>query len=337
MKRIDTSKIISNLLKIVLPILASGLILWWMYRDFDWEELERALSRDMNWTWMWISMPFGVIAQVLRALRWRQSLEPLGERPRIHTCINAIFMSYASSLLIPRVGEVLRCGLLRRYDNVPFTKALGTVVTERIVDSLLMIVIAVVTVFLQIKIFMVFMTQTGMGIDDLAGRFTVAGIWVTVASCLAIIILMAFLARKLALFDRTKNLFKNIMDGIFSLRNIHNIPLYIIYSLGIWVAYFLHFYLTFYSFAFTENLGVMVALVAFVVGSFAVLVPTPNGAGPWHFAVKTILLLYGVGASQGVMYVLVVHTLQTLLVLLLGLYALFAFFQTKPVTGNLNE
>lgn len=331
MKRIETSKIISNSLKIVLPILASGLILWWMYRDFDWKELEHALSREMNWTWMWISMPFGVVAQILRALRWRQSLEPLGERPRIHTCINAIFMSYASSLLIPRVGEVLRCGLLRRYDNVPFTKALGTVVTERIVDSLLMILIAVVTVILQIKIFVVFMAQTGMGIDDLTGKFTTAGIWVTVASCIAAVFLVLFLARKLTLFDRTKNLFKNIMDGIFSLRKIHNIPLYIIYSLGIWVAYFLHFYLTFYSFAFTEDLGVTVALVAFVVGSFAVLVPTPNGAGPWHFAVKTVLMLYGVGAAPAVMYVLVVHTLQTLLVLLLGLYALFVFFQTKPV------
>ncbi len=330
MKGISASKIISSGLKIILPLFAAGMILWWMYRDFDWEELRRALSYEMNWTWMWLSMPFGVLAQVFRALRWRQTLVPLGERPRVHTCINAIFMSYASSLVVPRVGEVLRCGLLRRYEQTPFTKALGTVVTERMVDSILILLLAMISVLLQIKVFMVFFAETGVSIEGLFGRFTMAGFWVTVASILAILVLVLILAYKLAWFSKTKNLFRDILDGILSLRKLKNIPLYLFYSIGIWVAYFLHFYLTFYSFTFTSGLGASAALVAFIVGCFAVLVPTPNGAGPWHFAVKTVLVLYGVAAQQGVMFVLVVHTLQTLLVLLLGVYALLAFVWTRP-------
>ena len=325
----ETSKIIRNALKIAFPLVLGGLILWWMYRDFDWKGLWTALDGGMDWTWMWLSMPFGVMAQVLRAVRWRQALEPLAERPRTMTCVHAVFLSYASSLVVPRVGEVLRCGVLKRYEGTSFTKALGTVVTERMVDSVVMLVLSALTVLLQIRVFSVFFAETGVGFGELAGRFSAAGYWVTGACLLVLVSFLCFMARRLEWFSRTRCLFRNVADGILSLRGIRHIPLYIVYSVGIWVAYFLHFYLTFYSFSYTADLGMMSALIAFVVGSFAVLVPTPNGAGPWHFAVKTVLVLYGVGESDGVMFVLIVHTLQTLLVILLGLYAVAALAFTR--------
>ena len=93
------------------------------------------------------------------------------------------------------------------------------------------------------------------------------------------------------------------------------------FSVGIWVCYFLHFYLTFFCFDFTAHLGIGCALVCFIVGNFAVIVPTPNGAGPWHFAVKTMLILYGVQDEQALFFVLIVHTVQTMLVMLLGVWA----------------
>ena len=325
----ETSKIIRNALKIAFPLVLGGLILWWMYRDFDWKGLWTALDGGMDWTWMWLSMPFGVMAQVLRAVRWRQALEPLAERPRTMTWVHAVFLSYASSLVVPRVGEVLRCGVLKRYEGTSFTKALGTVVTERMVDSVVMLVLSALTVLLQIRVFSVFFAETGVGFGELAGRFSAAGYWVTGACLLVLVSFLCFMARRLEWFSRTRCLFRNVADGILSLRGIRHIPLYIVYSVGIWVAYFLHFYLTFYSFSYTADLGMMSALIAFVVGSFAVLVPTPNGAGPWHFAVKTVLVLYGVGESDGVMFVLIVHTLQTLLVILLGLYAVAALAFTR--------
>jgi hypothetical protein len=90
----------------------------------------------------------------------------------------------------------------------------------------------------------------------------------------------------------------------------------------IWVSYFLHYRITFYCFDFTANLGFTVAIVSFIVGSISVIVPTPNGAGPWHFAVKTILVLYGLTDANAVMFVLIVHTVQTALIPLLGIYSL---------------
>ena len=101
-------------------------------------------------------------------------------------------------------------------------------------------------------------------------------------------------------------------------------PLFCFYTLAIWVCYFFHFYLTFFCFTFTAHLGWMAGLVMFVVGSFAAVVPTPNGAGPWHFALITMMMLYGVEKEDAGIFALIVHGIQTLLIILLGIYGLAA-------------
>lgn len=324
---------IHDVWKVLFSLTLCIAILWWMYRGMDWGSLWGALRNEMEWSWLWLSMPFGILAQVFRALRWRLALEPVGERPRLSSCNYAVFVSYASSLILPRAGEVLRCMVLKKSDGTSFTRSLGTVVTERMVDSVFMLLLAFFAACIQIKVFMVFFAETGMSFDELFGRFTAAGYWVTAACLVVLICFIVFLAKRWAWFNHTSNLVKNIVDGILSLRNVKSMPLYLTYSVLIWTSYFLHFYLTFFCFPFTAHLSMAAAMVAFVVGSFAVIVPTPNGAGPWHFAVKTVLVLYGVSEADGVLFVLIVHTLQTLLVALLGLYGMgaLAIMRKLPV------
>lgn len=334
---LNSRKIINTLCKVVLPFLFGGAILWWMYREIDGEELKHVLSREMDWTWMLLSMPFGILAQLFRGLRWRQLLVPMGERPRRFTCVNAVFLSYAGSLVVPRVGEVLRCGVLRRYEGTSFARSLGTVVAERVVDMLLILLIALVAVGIQLRVFHTFFEHTGMGVSMLLGRFSATGYWVTALCLLVTLVFIAMMMRRLAVFSKIKGVLRNLWEGICSLKQVQNLSLFWIYTLAIWGSYYLHFYLTFRCFGETASLGAVVALVAFVVGSFAVLVPTPNGAGPWHFAVKTVLVLYGVTEAAAVIFVLVVHTLQTLLVLALGLYALLALQCTRPRPVEMQE
>ena len=283
----------------------------------------------MSWTWMLLSFPFGIMAQVFRALRWKQALAPLGEKPRLHTCINAVFISYGSSLVVPRVGEMLRCGILRRWEGTNFSRGIGTVVTERVIDSTLVMLLALITAACQIPLFMRFFSQTGVSLQGFLGTFTTAGWLVTIFGSILILCTAILLVWRLNFFSRTRAVLSDLKDGLFSVRHVQNPLLFWVYSLGIWACYYLHFYLTFYCFQYTAQLGAMVALVAFVVGCFAVLVPTPNGAGPWHFAVKTVLVLYGVSQIDGALFVLVVHSIQTLLVVVLGLYGAAALFFAK--------
>ncbi|MCR5240175.1 MAG: flippase-like domain-containing protein, partial [Prevotella sp.] len=149
----DRNTIFSNIAKIALPLLLGGAILFWMYRGEDFGRIRDVLYHEMNWTWMLLSFPFGILAQMFRGWRWKQTLEPVDEHPRTHTTINAIFLSYAASLVIPRIGEFTRCGVLKRYEGVSFSKALGTVVTERAIDSLVVGGITGLTLLFQLSIF----------------------------------------------------------------------------------------------------------------------------------------------------------------------------------------
>lgn len=274
---------------------------------------------------MLLSMPFGVLAQVLRAMRWRQVLAPAGERPRLSTCTHAVFLSYASSLVVPRVGEVLRCGVLKRYEGTNFSCCVGTVVTERIIDTLLILLLSFLTFLTQIPVFLTFFQHTGVSLGGLLGSFSLTGWLVTAACGLLAVLFVLLLVKKSPLRGK----FEGVWNGLLSVRDVEQPLLFVLYSVGIWVSYYLHFYLTFFCFDFTSGLGPLAALVAFVVGTFAVLVPTPNGAGSWHFAVKTVLVLYGVEQTAAAVFVLIVHTLQTLLVALLGVWSATALALRK--------
>lgn len=312
---------LQGIFKVLLPLVLGGAILYWMYRDFDFQSIRRVLTDEMNWTWMLLSFPFGILAQAFRGWRWRQTLEPVDEHPRASVTVNSIFLSYAVSLVVPRIGEFTRCGVLKRWDGVSFPKALGTVVTERAIDSLVVLLVTGSTLLFQMSIFGTFFERTGTSVDTILQKFSLAGYLVTAVCGVAVLLLLHLLLKRLYVYNKVKATLSGIWEGILSLRGVKNLPLFLFFTIGIWGCYFLHYYLTFFCFDFTADLGMGCALVSFVVGSIAVIVPTPNGAGSWHFAVKTMLILYGVQDEQALYFVLIVHTVQTLLVVFLGIWS----------------
>lgn len=311
-------KTLLNIIKYLLPFLLGVGILWWMYRGTDWTELWHVLCHEVRWGWMLLSLAFGVVPLTFRALRWQLALRPIGENPSARICSDAIYISYAASLAVPRIGEVTRCGTLKKYAGVSFSKSLGTVVAERVVDSVLMLLIALLSLLSQLPEFLRFLHSTGTSPRQLLERFTSTGYLVTAISLLAALLFMGYLLWNVAAFRKGKEKVQGFLDGLASLRKIRRFPLYLLYSIGIWGAYYLHFYIAFFSLSSTASIAPLQGLLIFTASSFAVLVPTPNGAGPWHFAVKTMLVLYGVAEEPAVLFVLVVHTLQTALVVLMG-------------------
>ncbi len=343
--------IISSVTKVVLPFVLGGAILWWMYRGEDFSVISHVLTEEMDWTWMLLSFPFGILAQLFRAWRWKQTLEPIlsrkeeGERSkedtpainRVSTCIHAVFISYAASLIIPRIGEFSRCAILKRYDGVSFSKALGTVVTERAVDTLIVMIYSGIILLVEMSVFGTFFRKTGTSMDRILSNFSLTG-WIVTAVCgVAVAILLHLLLKNFSIYNKVKMTLSGIWEGVLSLKGVRNLPLYLFFSIGIWVMYFLHYYLTFFCFDFTAHLGIGCALVSFVVANFAVIVPTPNGAGPWHFAIKTMLILYGVADEQALWFVLIVHTVQTMLVIVLGIYAWAALLFTKRLNPKIEK
>lgn len=314
------NKLLKRRLKIVLPVLLGGFILYWVYRDFDFKRAGEVLLHGTDWGWMLLSLLFGVMSHVFRGRRWKQTLEPMGVRPKTGDCVDAIFLSYAANLVLPRVGEVSRCGVLAKYDEVPFAQSLGTVVTERLIDSLCILLITGGTFLLQTPVFFRFFEETGTKIPSLMHLLGSPWFYVVFFSVAGVLVLAYFLLRMLSFFEKVKGVVLNVWEGVMSLRKVKNKPLFFLYTLLIWVCYFYHFSITLYCFEFTEHLTSLAALVMFVGGTFAVIVPTPNGAGPWHFAVITMMMLYGVEPADAGIFALIVHGVQTLLVIVLGIY-----------------
>ena len=139
----------------------------------------------------------------------------------------------------------------------------------------------------------------------------------------AIAMLLYFLLRKMALWKRIKVFILNFSEGLTFLKKTRHVWLFVLETVGIWFCYFMQFYLCFFCFPFSSQLSFFAGLLLFVAGSIAGVGPTPNGAGPWHFAVISIMVLYGVSTDDASVFALIVHSTQTLLVALLGIYALF--------------
>jgi hypothetical protein len=187
---------------------------------------------------------------------------------------------------------------------------------------------------IEMSTFGTFFQKTGVSLDHLLSQFSLTGYLVTAACAIAALILLHLLLKNFSIYNKVKMTLSGIWEGVLSLRGVKNLPLYLFFSIGIWVCYFLHYYLTFFCFDFTAHLGIGCALVSFVVANFAVIVPTPNGAGPWHFAIKTMLILYGVADEQALWFVLIVHSVQTMLVVALGIYAWAVLSFTKRISRN---
>lgn len=169
-----------------------------------------------------------------------------------------------------------------------------------------------------------FFKETGTDTTVLSQVFTSGHFYITIVCVLAVLVLAFFLIRNVTVFAKVKGILHNVWVGVLSLRHVKRMSLFILYTIAIWTCYFLQFYVSFFCFDFSDNLGVMAGLVMFAVGSIAVVVPTPNGAGPWHFAVITMMMLYGVGKEDAGIFALLVHGIQTFLLILLGIYGLAA-------------
>lgn len=314
------NKSLKKSLQTVLPIVLGAFVLYFVYRDYDFSRIGEVLLHEVSWDWMALSLLFGILSHVFRGLRWEQTLRPLGEHPPKSNCIDAIFISYAANLIIPRMGELTRCGVLNKADGVNFSKALGTVVTERIIDGACVLLITAVTFLLQMPIFIRFFNETGTKVPSWSHLLSTPWSYVTLFCIIGAAFLLYYIIKVFGLPRKVKALFWGMWKGVLSIGKVDNPPLFVLYTILIWVSYLLHFYLAFFCFDFSADLGILAGLVMFVGGTFAVIVPTPNGAGPWHFAVITMMMLYGISAADAATFALIVHAIQTLLVIILGIW-----------------
>ncbi len=320
-RTLTMKKIVSNSINVAVSLLISAVILYFVYRNYDFSGFRQGLA-DMKLTWLWLALACSALGPVFRGLRWTMLLEPAGYKVPVRDSILIVFTGYAANIIIPRIGEISRCAILDRYGHVPFSKSFGTLVAERFVDMILLVLITVVTIATQssrfIQLFNGSTDSAAVAESSASGN---AGTWIWIGTVVAAILIIWIICRTTSLWQRIVSFVKDFWSGFIALRQVRNLPLFIAYSIGIWLCYYFEMYFAFYCISSIAALGPLCGLVCFVAGSIAVLVPTPNGAGPWHFAITSMMVIYGVALADAQTFALVLHTAQTATYLLCGAIA----------------
>ena len=298
-------------LQLVLPLLLGIFLCWYAFAQFSTEELalikEQFLKAD--YSYLWLSVAMGFLSHVSRRIRWQYTLASMHYFPKRYNLVLAVFIGYLLNLTVPRSGEVSRALLINRYDKVPFDKAFGTILTERVIDMcILLLFIAVVFVF-----------QFDLVWHFLEGYLTFSYI-IVVLLALGLLFLggVYWIYRSTSSFaQKVCKMLSGIKEGIFSILHLKKKWQFIAHTLFIWLMYFWMFYVVFFSMEQTKELSIIQVLTAFVIGSFAIVF-TNGGLGAYPLFIAKVLLLFGVTETVGTALGWVIWIAQFLMIILFG-------------------
>lgn len=320
-------------------LLGLGIFLVWLSLRSVADKKEEIFNafKQADYFWVIMSGIVAFLAHFLRAYRWNYLLEPLGHKTTLFNANCAVIIGYFANYGLPRMGELTRCTIASKYDKVPFEEALGTVITERIVDMFLLIIIFILTLFAQ------FSQLIGLAnkyifdplhekIQHLSEHPVLAIVLIT--GVLIFVIAFFLLRKKISSMLRGKfgNVIKGFANGITSVKNIKHIWKFILLSIGIWAAYFYSLYMVFFAFKETSHLGQAECLTLILFGTFGVIF-TPGGLGVYHGLIKEILVFYGISEITGFSFPWLAWGTQFIMVVSLGLLS----FILLPIVNRKKE
>lgn len=313
----------------VVLILAISLI-YWQYSSLSPSELGdiKAALRATRWSYLVYAILIGLASHMMRALRWRLLLERTGHEVSARNTTLAVLSGYLANTLVPRLGEVIRCSSLTRTDAVPFEKSLGTVISERIFDTICLLLIFVLIFALQYQL----LADYG---NELITRFLYEDGAPKTAKIVLLIgfgllgILLVFLVLRKAQNPRLKALIGNMLQGLKSIFTLKKKPLFVLYTVAMWFLYVAMVFVALKAVPQTEHLGWMPALAVTAVGSIAIIF-TPGGIGAYPPIAAGILALYGVEYTSGLATGWVSWMMQTVTVLVLGILAASLLSWARP-------
>ena len=313
------SVIINSLLSLIL----GGVLFFLVFRSIDFSDFYARLN-ELNFYWIYLSMFISIFEHIIRAYRWNLMME-VGGNKKFSTFIttNVIIISYFFALLIPRFNDVVRCYLISKTNQINFSKSLGSVVSERIIDLISLLIIIFFFLAIEFKNFMLFIKTYVIDYTSLGNK----SIFITVSvMALAIISTRYIITKSKFLQDK----FSEFKEGFMSVRFLYNDKRFLLSTLLLWGTYFLMGYLIFFSFDQTSGLGVYAGLAVLVAGSIGMVVPVNAGIGAYHFLVASILLSYNLDYQSGLFFATVLHTSQIICLLVVGtLSSIYIFFKIR--------
>ena len=264
------NKKIKTTLKIALPLVLGIILVWYSLSKISFQELLQYF-KNANYIYILLGLLFGFLSHLSRAYRWKFMIEPMGYSLRMSNSIMAVFAAYLVNYTIPRAGEIIRGSILTNYEGVPFEKGFGTIVAERIADMLMMVIIIIVTLFLEFEFIYEFFSARFNPFKIVIGSI--------ILILIAILFLIVIKRSKSKFAVKIKTFVSGLIEGAMSIFKMKKKWAFIFHTFFIWAMYLLMFYITTFALDETTNLPLTAILIGFITASFSIAATNGLGLG----------------------------------------------------------
>lgn len=316
-------------LRYILPIAFTVLLLVYLFHKVDFKEMIDLLKHGVDYWWILLAMGISIFSHVFRAARWQLQLNALGIYPPFIALCCSIFGCYALNLVFPRLGELWRCTYISTTKKNSFTTILGSMIADRAADTLMVASLLVFSLIVAAPAIHVFLDKYPIGKDfiHLISQFW---FWAAVVGGIALAVVLFLVFRTHPLMVKVKEIAVNVWEGISVIAKMKGKFKFLIFTFCIWGCYFIQLYVAFYAFDFTRELcytpglaaGFTPCLVAFVLSSISMAIPSNGGLGPWNIAIMFALAIYGVNDAEGTAFSMVQWSGQTVMLIILGIFTM---------------
>lgn len=327
----------------LLPLALTVLLVWYMFRKVNFGDMMDIIRHGVDYWWILLAMGISIFSHVFRAARWRIQLRALGIRPPLMALCCSIFGCYALNLVFPRLGEVWRCTYIANREKAPFTTVLGSMVADRLSDTLMVLSLFLLTLVVATGAISDFLVkyQIGRNIIDMLTQWW---FWCAIIGGCLVCVLLFRMFRNTAVVKKLLSWWKNIWQGMAVVASMQGKWKFFWLTICIWGCYFFQLYVAFYAFPFTRDLctseyfyGLTPCLVAFVLSSIGMAIPSNGGLGPWNIAVMFGLAVYGITDAQGTAFSMLQWSGQTVMLIILGIFTMGYIAFTRQTTTKSNH
>jgi uncharacterized protein (TIRG00374 family) len=319
------------------------MLLYFAFKGINLHDLLIDL-KNANYLWVFLSLLLAIFGFLIRAYRWKLLIEPLGFNPHLRNTFYALMVGYSANFVLPRLGEITRCGSLNKSENVPFDALLGTVIVERIIDILILLVLLLFIFFIKMEFFGNFLKEHIFIplIHKFSGFFDFSFIsWLIFLVVIIIIGSTYYVFKerlsKRMLFRKTNKIISGISSGFKAVYKLKKRKVFIFNTIFLWLVYFFMTWLLVFAIPETSQLKAIDGLFILVIGSLGMSAPVQGGIGAFHWIVSLGLTLYGIPKKDGLVFATISHESQAILIVLLGSLSVFMLLLQQKKSRALNQ
>lgn len=314
-------------LQYIIPILLSAFLIWYLFSKVDFKQTMEIISHGVDYWWILAAMGISVFSHVFRAMRWHLQLEALNVRTSLMELICGVFGCYALNLVIPRVGELWRCTFVAQRSKAQFTTVMGSMVADRLADTVMVIMLLLLTFVTAAAALTAFMAKYPVG-EGILNILYSPYMWIAAILVIAFGWWLLHRFRASEFVTKLRKWTGEIWRGFAVIVTMPGKWKFLLLTFAIWGCYFIQLYVAFFAFSFTKSLcyesglayGLLPCLVAFVLSSIAMAVPSNGGLGPWNIAIMFGLAIYGVPDVEGAAFSILQWSGQTVMLIILGIF-----------------